>query len=556
MIRLILLALVLAAGAGAADAQAETAAATAGPSRDLARMAGSVADLPVLHDGRIKPFASVARHLLLSVSGRGSVPVEGGQPLSPTAWLLEGVADRAAATARPAVKLRNPEVAEALGLAERPGLRYTIDEVIAGLMAHRDQIAPLFQRDRKQLGPAEMQVVELGENLAKVFTAMDPDGLALIPGPEAHREQWSPRNQVAGPDPLQAAAILAWTDLLRAVAAGDAAAVEAQAAVLRGALSPVSDPARLAAEVVYHRASPFAWSLGLDLAAIVLLGIGLMTRSRLPYRLAIAALASGTALHLAGIAARIWIMERPPVATLYESVVFVGAVAAVLGLLLEAFRRRGDGAFVGAALAAILHAVALGYADDGDTMGMLVAVLNSNFWLTIHVITITAGYGCTLVAGLAAHVALAARALRPLDADTHRGHDRALVGLSLVSLLFTLFGTILGGIWADQSWGRFWGWDPKENGALLIVLWLLMLLHLRLAGTAGPRGFAAGLILGNIVVAAAWFGVNMLNVGLHSYGFTPGVLWGLIGTTAAEVAAASLLWTAATARQRARPGQA
>ena len=80
-------------------------------------------------------------------------------------------------------------------------------------------------------------------------------------------------------------------------------------------------------------------------------------------------------------------------------------------------------------------------------------------------------------------------------------------------------GTILGGIWADQSWGRFWGWDPKENGALLIVLWNAIILHARWGGYVRERGIALMAVFGNIITSLSWFGVNMLGVGLHSYGF-------------------------------------
>ena len=96
-------------------------------------------------------------------------------------------------------------------------------------------------------------------------------------------------------------------------------------------------------------------------------------------------------------------------------------------------------------------------------------------------------------------------------------------GMVSSKALYRLTGTILGGIWADQSWGRFWGWDPKENGALLIVMWQIMMLHLRITGLVKPMGFALGMILNNIVVILAWFGVNLLNVGLHSYGFASGI---------------------------------
>ena len=169
-----------------------------------------------------------------------------------------------------------------------------------------------------------------------------------------------------------------------------------------------------------------------------------------------------------------------------------------------------------------MHFIGLKYAADGDTLGMLVAVLNSNFWLATHVTTITIGYGVSLVAGLMAHLYLIFSIINP-DKEKLNKIFNNTYGLTLMALFFTLFGTILGGIWADQSWGRFWGWDPKENGALLIVLWHLMMLHLRISGMVQQLGYAFGVSLVNIVVAIAWFGVNLLNVGLHSYGFTDNV---------------------------------
>ena len=112
---------------------------------------------------------------------------------------------------------------------------------------------------------------------------------------------------------------------------------------------------------------------------------------------------------------------------------------------------------------------------------------------------------------------------------------RSMFGVSLFALFFSLFGTILGGIWADQSWGRFWGWDPKENGAMLIVLWLLWLLHGLISKHIGQLGFAFGMVITNIIVALAWFGVNLLGVGLHSYGFTENILSNLMIFCGAEL---------------------
>jgi ABC-type transport system involved in cytochrome c biogenesis permease subunit len=101
---------------------------------------------------------------------------------------------------------------------------------------------------------------------------------------------------------------------------------------------------------------------------------------------------------------------------------------------------------------------------------------------------------------------------------------RMTYGVVCFALFFSFIGTVLGGLWADDSWGRFWGWDPKENGALMIVLWNAAVLHARWDRWIGPRGFAMFAIGGNIVTAWSWFGTNQLGIGLHSYGFTSGVL--------------------------------
>jgi len=109
---------------------------------------------------------------------------------------------------------------------------------------------------------------------------------------------------------------------------------------------------------------------------------------------------------------------------------------------------------------------------------------------------------------------------RSLDPATAQSLLRMTYGAVCFATLFSLVGTVLGGIWADQSWGRFWGWDPKENGALIIVLWNALILHLRWGGLVRDRGIVNCAIFGNIITAWSWFGVNMLGIGLHSYGFT------------------------------------
>ena len=154
-------------------------------------------------------------------------------------------------------------------------------------------------------------------------------------------------------------------------------------------------------------------------------------------------------------------------------------------------------------------------------MGVLIAVLDSNFWLGTHVIAITIGYAATFLAGFLGIAFLILRASNPrFDSLTGKRLATMIYGVICFALLFSFAGTILGGIWADQSWGRFWGWDPKENGALLIVLWNALILHVRWGGFILARGLAVLAVLGNVVTAFSWFGTNLLGIGLHSYGFT------------------------------------
>ena len=149
------------------------------------------------------------------------------------------------------------------------------------------------------------------------------------------------------------------------------------------------------------------------------------------------------------------------------------------------------------------------------------AVLDTNFWLATHVVTVTIGYSATYLAGFLALIYVARGVFtKSLDRGTADALNRMVYGIVCFATLFSLVGTILGGIWADQSWGRFWGWDPKENGALIIVLWNALILHARWGGLVKARGLMALAVFGNVVTSWSWFGTNMLGVGLHSYGFT------------------------------------
>jgi len=154
-------------------------------------------------------------------------------------------------------------------------------------------------------------------------------------------------------------------------------------------------------------------------------------------------------------------------------------------------------------------------------------VLDTNFWLATHVTAVTTGYASTFIAGVIGTLFIHRGVLtRSLDKDIVKTLGRMIYGVICFAVFFSFVGTVLGGIWADQSWGRFWGWDPKENGALMIVLWNALVLHARWGGMVRERGMAVLAVFGNVVTSWSMFGVNMLGEGLHSYGpMSGGVFW-------------------------------
>jgi ABC-type transport system involved in cytochrome c biogenesis permease subunit len=230
----------------------------------------------------------------------------------------------------------------------------------------------------------------------------------------------------------------------------------------------------------------------------------------------------------AGIATRMWLEGRPPVTNLYSSALFVGWGAVALCLVLEFIYKNAIGSaaagLIGFGTLIIAHHLAL----EGDTLEMMRAVLDSNFWLGTHVVVVTTGYASTFLAGFLALIYIFRGVFtRSLDKVTADALTRMVYGILCFATLFSFVGTMLGGIWADQSWGRFWGWDPKENGALIIVLWNALTLHARWGGMVKARGLMCLAVFGNIVTSWSWFGVNMLGIGLHSYGFTEAAFWWL-----------------------------
>jgi ABC-type transport system involved in cytochrome c biogenesis permease subunit len=278
------------------------------------------------------------------------------------------------------------------------------------------------------------------------------------------------------------------------------------------------------------------------LAFLLLAGTWLAPKAKLLRAGVWGSVSLATALVIFGIVVRCIIRQRPPVVTLYDTILFITAVIVLVALGMEWMTRQRIGIGVAVVLGVFGMFLAGRYelkevASAGDTMASVVAVLDTNYYLAIHVTTITIGYAGGLLAAGIAHVWILGQlfGFRRGDKTWYKSVTRMVYGVICFCLLFSIFGTIMGGVWANDSWGRFWGWDPKENGALLICIWQLLALHLRMGGYIRDRGLAVMAILGGVVVSFSWWGVNLLNVGLHSYGFTSGVATLLAASWALEL---------------------
>jgi ABC-type transport system involved in cytochrome c biogenesis permease subunit len=315
---------------------------------------------------------------------------------------------------------------------------------------------------------------------------------------------------------------------------------------------------RLSLEAAYYHRNWFlhavAWFLLGTLSAFLMWATGTSRTARVASWITIATTVAGATYCTIAIVKRCIIMQRPPVGNLYDTIIFIATTMVLLALVVEWLNRRrfalGIAPIIGTALILLARRFELG--DGSDHMDPLVAVLDSNFWLTTHVITITLGYSGGLLAAFlsATYVLVCGLRLADDNQDLRRNLTRTAYGMICFTLFLSLVGTVLGGIWANYSWGRFWGWDPKENGALLIVLWCLAILHARLGGYLREWGIHLASLFTAIIVTFSWWHVNFLGVGLHNYGFTAGktTIWAFYAVISILILFGTIAWILESSR--------
>ncbi|MEO6971411.1 MAG: cytochrome c biogenesis protein CcsA [Chthoniobacterales bacterium] len=527
--------------------------------------------LPVLLNGRIKPLDTVARNSLLIIHGKQSLSSDHGT-LSPIDWLAEVLMKPDVADLRKIFVFWNPETLTVLGLNSVPGKSFSFRELAPHLQEVQQQADLAGKVDAQLRSPFQRDILKLFERLSlyhRLENSLEVTGTKNFKSQVEDLEKNTRPSPVPmntgitaealqslgflaetgyflpippfppNDDPLQwhkmgeslltfltngkmHPAVASWATMATAFAANDPVtfnqALDHYSAELQRDLPGRVWKAKV--ESVFNQLQPFYSAMVIYVLIFILACASWLIWPQALGRYAFALLVVIFLVHSAGLITRMYLEGRPPVTNLYSSAVFIGWGAVLLGIFLERFFRNGIGSATAAMIGFITLLIAHHLSMDGDTMEMMRAVLDTNGWLATHVVCVTLGYASTFLAGFLALTYIARGAFTPsLDRATAQSLARMVYGIVCFATLFSFVGTILGGIWADQSWGRFWGWDPKENGALLIVLWNAIILHARWGGLVRQRGLMVLAVFGNVVTSWSWFGVNMLGIGLHSYGF-------------------------------------
>ncbi len=527
--------------------------------------------LPVVEGGRVKPLDTVARNMMMAVSAQQNYKDAAGKSQPAVRWFLDAMVsgkffDEQPAHSAPVFRIANEEVLSLLGLKPREGFRYSLAEIGPKIDKLAELASRARQKDPKARALVDNKAVELAEGVQRYIQVAELEVPLVLPPATAQGEDWRSlldgmsewpqlvqalKAEASRNGPEATGAVLAraldaaradgapppqdtadYLAVLEAYSRGDAGSFNQKLASLHERLRAErpADVGQADFESFFNRFQPFLLCMVLYILAAVLTAASWLVWSEPLRRAAFWLCVLTLALHTWALIARMIISGRPPVTNLYSSAVFIGWACVLLGILLERLYGMSLGNLVasvcGFATTLIAHNLA---AAGSDTLGVMQAVLDTNFWLATHVTTITLGYAATFVAGMLG-VVLIIRGVctRSLTRDQFRALGQAIYGVVCLATLLSFVGTVLGGIWADQSWGRFWGWDTKENGALMIVLMNALILHARWAGMVQQRGMAALAVVGNIVTAWSWFGVNMLGVGLHSYGFMEGAGFWLV----------------------------
>lgn len=492
-------------------------------------MGEALRSLPVQDAGRVKPFDTFAKETLRLVYGKESYKGRSAVDVVFTWLLIPEQWDQ-----MPLVEVRNSGLREALKITDAQKVHFSPNELFrnerAGLVfqelrAHRDledKLNPYFQ-DVQRL-----------ENQLTLFHAIK-QGMAIRVAPNPESDTWYSVAEL--PEDLAndfQTITLAFVKAVSARERGDQSELSLQKAELNEAVQKFKNKigvgekineTKINAELHYNGFHPFAWAAGLYLFGAIFLVFFMSSERRWTLLAGYGLVGLAFLLHTYGMALRSYLTGRPPVTNMYETVVWVPWGGVVFAAVLEKFQKNRL-VLMSAALVSVLCLILTHFSPTvlDKSLNPLEPVLRSNFWLTTHVLIIVSSYGAFFLAFVLGDLLLFyyLRDEKKYAKQINQGVQSIYRSIQIGVVLLAA-GTILGGVWADYSWGRFWGWDPKETWALIALLGYLAILHGRLAGWIRPFGMAASSVISFSLVIMAWYGVNfVLGAGLHSYGFGAG----------------------------------
>jgi len=489
--------------------------------------------LPVSADGRTKPLDTVARNALMNLSGKQSIRTQDGK-MSAIEWYIELVTKPEESLKRHIFRIDHPDLLTLLGLENEKRTRFSFEEIQKSGNEITRQAMLADKVNAKSRDPFQRAVLVLNQRLT-LFAQLTQLQLPYLVPPLTTSDDWRSLATTLTENPNDPDA-LSVLKMLKDYRDNKVDSFNEGVLQLTQRINEKRsyDARKSRYEVIFNQIQPFYNAMVLYVLAFLLGCFGLLSNQLARKEWSTALFGSMTSIilvafiiHTLGIASRIYLQGRPPVTNLYSSAIFIGWISIMLGLFVDRQMKLGIGGIMASAIGFGTLVIAHNLGSSGDTMGMMQAVLDSNFWLSTHVVTVTMGYSATFFAGFLATAYVLLGVFTPvLDHERGKSLIKMTYGVICFATLLSFVGTVLGGIWADQSWGRFWGWDAKENGAALIVFMNLLILHARWGGMIKDRGLVNLAIFGNIITAWSWFGTNMLGVGLHSYGFTQSaVFW-------------------------------
>ena len=487
--------------------------------------------LAIQDGGRRKPVDTFAREALIKITGRSSYTDQAGKYWQPENFLLSAMLETRDWKNEPMVLVSLGELKEQLGFSKTER-RFSFAQLSASTELRQiTNEAHALKRAENPLDRVQQEALSVSDRLGLLAHLIDGSALFIVPALQNDTDQW------LVPDPSAVAlyyneeqfapAFAQLQSMASAYARADSFGFSRAANQLRQdmrALSPRIYPieSKLRLEYFYNHFDGFyraIWIYGL--AFLALLIAHLRGRGRFLGGAGVLLAICALAFHATGIVLRCLIGGRPPVTNMYESIIWVSFAASCFGMIF--FARYRTPIYLLASIPVTFVALLLVHQMPiamPSSIDPLVPVLRDNFWLTVHVLTITLSYAAFALAMGFGHILLFRYARDPSGASSDVSIHFWLYRVLQLGVLLLAAGTILGGVWANYSWGRFWGWDPKETWALIALLCYITTLHGRLAGWWTQFGLVVASVVCFLAVLMAWYGVNfVLGKGLHSYGF-------------------------------------